>query len=131
MNWILENWQGILGGGSLTTIITYFVNRNSNKADLIAKIQGIYDGLVSDLKTDREELKSCHIEQDSKIKQLSSDVRDLQKQFNDLYISYAKEVEASAFWKEKFSDLEKKYTQLEADHETLKKEFETYKKNHK
>jgi len=131
MNWILENWQGILGGGSLTTIITYFVNRNSNKADLIAKIQGIYDGLVSDLKTDREELKSCNIEQDSKIKQLSSDVRDLQKQFNDLYISYAKEVESSAFWKEKFSDLEKKYTQLEADHETLKKEFETYKKNHK
>jgi len=131
MNWILENWQGILGGGSLTTIITYFVNRNSNKADLIAKIQGIYDGLVSDLKTDREELKSCNIEQDSKIKQLSSDVRDLQKQLNDLYISYAKEVEASAFWKEKFSDLEKKYTQLEADHETLKKEFETYKKNHK
>jgi predicted RNase H-like nuclease (RuvC/YqgF family) len=94
-------------------------------------VQTIYDGLVDDLKADREELKACNLEQDKQIKDLSNDVRSLQKQFNDLYLSYAKEVEASTFWKEKFNELESKYVQLEKDHEELKKQFENYKKAHK
>jgi len=104
--------------------------KNSN-GDFLNKVQTIYDSLVDDLKTDRDELKACNIEQDQNIKDLRNDVRSLQKQFNDLYLSYAKEVEASTFWKEKFAELETKYIQLEKDHEELKKQFETYKKSHK
>lgn len=104
--------------------------KNAN-GDFLNKVQTIYDALVEDLKADRDELKSCNIEQDQKIKDLSKDVRDLQKQFNDLYLAYAKEVEASQHWKDKFTELEKKYTQLEKDHEELKKQFESYKKLHK
>jgi len=104
--------------------------KNSN-GDFLNKVQTIYDSLVDDLKTDRDELKACNIEQDQNIKDLRNDVRSLQKQFNDLYLSYAKEVEASTFWKEKFTELETKYIQLEKDHEELKKQFEIYKAKHK
>jgi len=87
--------------------------------------------LVEDLKTDRDELRACNVEQSKDISDLRNDVRSLQKQFNDLYLAYAKEVEASKYWKDKFDVLEGKYIQLEKDHEALKKQFEIYKKSNK
>lgn len=137
MNFFIENWLAIIGLLS-APLAWIFGGKQAKKAeiknvngDFLTKVQTIYDGLVEDLKADRDELKACNIEQDGQIKELRNDVRSLQKQFNDLYLSYAKEVEASTFWKEKFSELEKKYTQLEQDHEELKKQFEIYKLNHK
>ena len=137
MNFFVDNWLAILGFLS-APFAWIFGGKQAKKVeiknstgDFLNKVQTIYDGLVDDLKADREELKACNIEQDSQIKELRNDVRGLQKQFNDLYLSYAKEVEASTFWKEKCSELEKKYTQLEKDHEELKKQFENYKKAHK
>ena len=135
----IELWLSILGSGVVTGVVGWIfggkqakkVEIKNSTGDFLNKVQTIYDSLVDDLKADRDELKACNIEQDSQIKELRNDVRGLQKQFNDLYLSYAKEVEASTFWKEKFSELEKKYTQLEKDHEELKKQFETYKKAHK
>lgn len=137
MNFFIENWLAIVGLLS-APLAWVFGGKQAKKAeiknvngDFLTKVQAIYDGLVEDLKADRDELKACNIEQDSQIKELRNDVRGLQKQFNDLYLSYAKEVEASTFWKEKFSELEKKYNQLEQDHEMLKQEFELYKAKHK
>ena len=137
MNFFIENWLAIIGLLS-APLAWIFGGKQAKKAeiknvngDFLTKVQTIYDGLVEDLKADRDELKACNIEQDGQIKELRNDVRSLQKQFNDLYLSYAKEVEASTFWKEKFSELEKKYNQLEQDHEELKKQFEIYKLNHK
>jgi len=137
MNFFIDNWFNIvtvLGiplawifGGKQAKNVEI---KNSN-GDFLSKVQGIYDGLVEDLKTDREELKACNLEQDQNIRELRNDVRSLQKQFNDLYLSYAKEVEASKYWQDKFNDLETKYNQLEKDHEELKKQFENYKKSHK
>lgn len=138
MNFFIDNWV-LLTTNILAPVLAFiFGGKQAKKAeiknvngDFLTKVQAIYDGLVEDLKADRDELKACNIEQDRQIKELRNDVRSLQKQFNDLYLSYAKEVEASTFWKEKFSELEKKYTQLEQDHEELKKQFEKYKLNHK
>lgn len=137
MNFFIENWLAIVGLLS-APLAWIFGGKQAKKAeiknvngDFLTKVQAIYDGLVEDLKADRDELKACNIEQDKNIKDLRSDVRNLQEQFNNLYLSYAKEVEASTFWKEKFSELEKKYNQLEKDHEELKKQFESYKKTHK
>jgi predicted RNase H-like nuclease (RuvC/YqgF family) len=104
--------------------------KNSN-GDFLNKVQTIYDGLVDDLKADRDELKACNIEQTKDIQDLRNDVKGLQKQFNDLYLSYAKEVEASKYWKDKFDELETKYIILEKDHEALKRQFESYKKANK
>lgn len=137
MEWLLNNWMLLIG--VITTPIAWVFGgkqakkvelKNSN-GDFLTKVQGIYEGLVDDLKADRDMLKNYNLEQDKKIQELQTDFKGLQKQFNDLYLAYAKEVEASKYWKDKFDDLEKKYNQLEADHEALKKQFETYKKSHK
>jgi len=137
MDWFLNNWLAVLG--FLSAPLAWFFGgkqaknieiKNSN-GDFLTKVQGIYDGLVQDLKEDRDELKACNLEQTKDINELRNDVKTLQKQFNNLYLSYAKEVEASKYWKDKFEELEKKYTELEKDHEILKKQFENYKKANK
>ncbi len=98
-------------------------DRDSIKAEMSA--------VIEELRADRSELKEVNKAQDEEIRKMREDVRSLQKQFNDLYLAYAKEVESSKYWKDKFDDLEGKYNQLEKDHEALKREFETYKKSHK
>ena len=137
MNWLVDNWM-LLIGAVTTPIAWIFGGKQAKKAELknvngdfLNKVQGIYDALVDDLKADRDMLKSYNLEQDKKIEELQTDFKGLQKQFNDLYLAYAKEVESSKHWKEKFEDLEKKYNELEKDHETLKKQFESYKKTNK
>ena len=137
MNWLVDNWM-LLIGAVTTPIAWIFGGKQAKKAELknvngdfLNKVQGIYDALVDDLKADRDMLKSYNLEQDKKIEELQTDFKGLQKQFNDLYLAYAKEVESSKHWKEKFEDLEKKYNELEKDHETLKRQFENYKKTNK
>jgi septation ring formation regulator EzrA len=137
MNWFLENWMAIVS--TITIPLAWVFGgkqakkvelKNSN-GDFLNKVQTIYDALVDDLKADRDELKACNVEQSNDIADLRNDVRSLQKQFNDLYLAYAKEVEASKYWKDKFDVLEGKYIQLERDHEALKKQFESYKKSNR
>lgn len=113
MKWLFDNWQGILGGGSITTIITYLVNRKSTKADFLTKVEGIYSGLVDELKEDRESLKND-------LKEFKTDLRTLQEQFNNIQLAYAKEVERSQNWEKLHRELNEKYISLEKDHEALK-----------
>lgn len=137
MNWFLENWMAIVSTLSIPVAWVFGgkqakkVELKNSNGDFLNKVQTIYDALVDDLKADRDELKACNVEQTKDIADLRNDVRNLQKQFNDLYLAYAKEVEASKYWKDKFDVLEGKYIQLEKDHEALKKQFESYKKTNK
>jgi len=138
MNWFLENWQGLLGGGSLTTIITYWVNRKSKKADFISQMQSIYDKWVEDADKKQTDLKEEITSLRTDVKELRNHERDLQKQFNEIQLAYAKEVERSQNWEklhreltEKYNTLEKEYETLKREHDSLKKEFDLYKKNNK
>jgi septation ring formation regulator EzrA len=137
MNWFLENWMAIVSTLSIPIAWVFGgkqakkVELKNSNGDFLNKVQSIYDALVDDLKADRDELKACNVEQSNDIAELRNDVRSLQKQFNDLYLAYAKEVEASKYWKDKFDVLEGKYIQLERDHEALKKQFESYKKTNR
>ena len=159
MNWIIDNWQGLVGGGSLTTIVAYIVNRQNNKADLLTKISGLYDGLFDDIKQSKDELKEQNAEWKEIIKSYTDDFRELrqsqsmlQGQFNDLNVAYTKEVEKSQYWMQKYDELDKKYNELMSKHEEvikqnehleglceglktahnkLQKEFENYKKSNK
>lgn len=137
MDFFINNWLTIVSTISIPVAWVFGGKQAKNaelknvNGDFITKVQAIYDSLVEDLRSDRDMLKAINIEQDKKIQQLQDDLTGLQKQFNDLYLAYAKEVESSKYWKDKFDGLEKKYNQLEADHEALKKQFETYKKSHK
>lgn len=120
INWITNNWQGIVGAGSLTTIINYLVNRKNTKADFLTKVEGIYSGLVDELKDDRENLKA-------EIKDFKNDLRTLQEQFNNIQLAYAKEVERSQNWEKLHRELSEKYNALEKDHEELKSLYEKLK----
>lgn len=137
MIWLLENWVAIISTISIPIAWVFGgkqakkVELKNSNGDFLNKVQTIYDALVDDLKADRDELKACNVEQSKDIAELRNDVRNLQKQFNDLYLAYAKEVEASKYWKDKFDVLEGKYIQLEKDHEALKKQFESYKKTNR
>jgi len=138
MNWLTENWQGILGGGSLTTIVTFIVNRKSNKADFLIKIENLYNGAVDSLQKDREILKEEIREFKEDFKQLRADYRNLQDQFNNIQLAYAKEVERSQNWEKLHRELTEKYNALERDHEALKVfcekikiELDKYKKTNK
>lgn len=138
MNWFLENWQGLLGGGSLTTIITYIVNRKSNKADFIEKMQNIYDKWVEDADKKQADFKEEVDGLKADIVDLRTHEREIQKQFNEIQLAYAKEVERSQNWEklhreltEKYNILEREYEELKRNHDSLKKEFDTYKKSRK
>jgi chromosome segregation ATPase len=113
MIWLLENWLAVVSTISIP-IAWIFGGKQAKKVeiknsngDFLNKVQTIYDSLVDDLKADRDELKACNIEQDNNIKDLRNDVRSLQKQFNDLYLSYSLEVEKSASWMSKYFEKEK------------------------
>ena len=113
MIWLIENWLAIVSTISIP-IAWIFGGKQAKKVELknsngdfLNKVQTIYDGLVDDLKADRDELKAFNIQQDDNIKELRNDVRSLQKQFNDLYLSYSLEVEKSASWMSKYFEKEK------------------------
>lgn len=151
MIWLAENWVAIVSTISIP-IAWIFGGKQAKKVeiknsngDFLSKVQNIYDGLVEDLKSDREQLKACNIEQDQKINDLTNDVRSLQKQFNDLYLSYSLEVEKSASWMNKYfekekenQDLKHQITQVEKRCKSLEehilkieKELKTYKQANK
>jgi chromosome segregation ATPase len=104
---------------------------NAKLLQQIESIRAESQVTIDELKKDREELKEVNRKQDERISQLSTDFKEMDKKFHDLYLAYAKETELSTHWKDKFADLESKYNQLVSDHEALKKEFETYKAKHK
>ena len=151
MNFILENWVALISTISIP-IAWIFGGKQAKKVeiknsngDFLSKVQAIYDGLVEDLKSDREELKACNVEQSQDITDLRNDVRSLQKQFNDLYISYSLEVEKSASWMSKYfekekenqllknqiAQVEKRCKSLEEHILKVEKELKTYKQANK
>jgi uncharacterized phage infection (PIP) family protein YhgE len=121
IKWLAENWQGIVGAGTLTSLGNYFANKKNLKADFLTKVENLYSGLADELKSERETLKE-------EVRQLREDCRNIQSQFNQVQLSYAKEVEQSQNWEKLHRELSDKYNALAKDHEQLKKEFESYKR---
>lgn len=157
MNWILENWQGLLGGGSLTTIINYFlfgrktkekefkkadIENESAEVDYAIKVKDLYETLLERANKEKDDLKMTYDliaidfknEKDyfrNQIDELRKQSTEMQTQFNNIQLAYSKEVEQSQNWEKLHRELTDKYNELSRDHEKLKKEFEQYKKNNK
>jgi len=157
MNWILENWQGLLGGGSLTAIINYFlfgrktkekefkkadVEIDSAEIDYAVKVKDLYENLLERANKEKDDLKTSYDlmvvdfknEKEyfrNQIDGLRKQSSEMQNQFNNIQLAYAKEVEQSQNWEKLHRELTDKYNELSRDHEKLKKEFEQYKKNNK
>lgn len=120
MKWLTENWQGILGGGTITSIVAYIVNKDNNKADFLTKVESLYNGLADTLKVENNELKEEILGFKKEFKQIREDYRVLQEQFNSIQLAYAMEVERSQNWEKLHRELTEKYNALGKDHEALK-----------
>jgi len=130
MNFLLENWLALISTISIP-IAWIFGGKQAKKveikkasADAVATMQGVYDEFLSHYKERMAEVMS-------ELTTVKASNVDIQRQFNEIHLQLAKEVEASNYWKDKFGELEVKYVLLEKDHEALKKQFENYKKANK
>lgn len=123
MNWIFENWQGLLGGGSLSSIISYFINRKNSKADLLEKMQASYDRWVEDGDKKSAELKEDIVFLKNEVQDLRVREKSLQNQFNEIYLSYTKEVEKTQYWIQKYDELSKKYEELSNLYKNLEEKY--------
>lgn len=155
--WIVDNWAPLLGGGSLTAIINYFlfgkttkekefkkadVEIESAEIDYAVKVKDLYETLLERANKEKDDLKTSYDlividfknEKDyfrGQIDDLRKQASEMQIQFNTIQLAYAKEVEQSQNWEKLHRELTDKYNELSRDHEKLKKEFEQYKKNNK
>jgi DNA repair exonuclease SbcCD ATPase subunit len=155
MSWFLENWQAIVGTGTVTTIINYLINKQQQKqqlragnidneikeaeqglkeVELLKETITVYKDVNADLKSDLSEAKE--IIKEFKIK--DKRYEELEKKVNDLYTQLAIETEKSKFLIEENTELNQKYGKLEKDYEylklfceKLKRELETHKRTTK
>jgi|688.fasta_scaffold164935_5 chromosome segregation ATPase len=137
MNWFLENWQAIVGTGTVTTIINYIVNKKQQnqllkkgeievQKDQIDLAKNTREFLLlkeADFKTEREEyrkeLETIKNEAKSerqyyreKVNGLRNSIDNLQNKFDQISINYALEVEKSDSWMKKYFEIEKENQQL-------------------
>jgi hypothetical protein len=134
MDFIINNWLALVSTLSIP-IAWIFGGRQAKKvevkkasADAVATMQGVYDQFLSDYKDRMNEVMT-------ELTTVKNSNIDLQRQFNEIQLQYAKEVEKSQNWEklhrelmDKYALLEKEYEQLKIDHDQLKKDFDKYKK---
>ncbi len=132
----IELWLSILGSGVVTGVVGWiFGGKQAKKveikkasADAVATMQGVYDQFLSDYKDRMTEVMT-------ELVTVKTSNIELQRQFNEIQLQYAKEVEKSQNWEklhrellDKYSNLEKEYDQLKIDHDKLKIDFDKFKK---
>jgi len=153
MVFLTEYWELLIGGlGVLSAPLMYiFGGRQRQKLDnqkseqevkresatAIEALQAVYDKYIEHDKVRTEKLEQ-------RIEALEAHNRDLQKNFNDMNLSYAIVLEEAKKWEAQYKKLEVEYKglkkeneergkiiqTLKSEHEKLKKEFQTYKKQH-
>lgn len=124
---ILEYWREL--SVTITVIGAYFGGRKSKDfkektegAGAIEALQKIYDKYIEHNTKITEQITE-------RVGQLEKHNRELQKNFNDMSISYAVVMGESQKFEAKYNLLVKEYEQLKVDHDKLKLEFDKYKKS--
>ena len=142
-DFISSNWGVLLGGGSFTGLLGWiFYGRKNNNAEFTAKVQGIYDNLVDDLKKDRNllkeenaEIKKQHREDieyfRSEILSIRTNADAVQKQLNEMNTAYMKEVEISQNWEKLYRELSLKYDDLSKKYDSVLKKLKIVEQNQK
>jgi chromosome segregation ATPase len=152
MNFLIDNWLGIMG--VLSAPIMWILGGRAAKAqelkkgaveieitevDYAAKVRELYDNLNSKLAQENETLKSdkneiiaeFKTEKEyfrSQIDELRAQTTIMQGQFNTIQIAYAKEVEQSQNWEKLHRELLEKYNKLTELYDKLKEDFDKHKK---
>jgi hypothetical protein len=127
MNFIYDYWQAILA--ALTAPVAWFFGgRAKAKQDAVSTMKVMYDDFLTVYKNRMDEVMQEVVE-------MKKHNLTLQTDFNNIQMSYAKEVEKSQNWEKLHRVLTDKYNELAKDHENLKGlygklkvDFDNYKK---
>lgn len=101
----------------------YYGGRQKQSGDTIKSMHEVYSGFLIDYK---EKMKEALLE----IATVKSHYKEIQLQFNEMYIQYTKEVEISQNWEKLHRELKEKYDSLQTQHNTLQDQHETLKRDH-
>jgi hypothetical protein len=112
MNFFYEYWQTILATLS-APVAWFFGGRAKQRQDAVSTMKVMYDDFLVVYKNRMDEVMVEVIE-------IKKHNLTLQTDFNNLQMSYAKEVEKSQNWEKLHRVLTDKYNELAKDHETLK-----------
>ena len=120
MNFLADNWAAIIG--YITVPIAWvFGGRMKAKTDAVSTMQNMYNGFLEDYKDRMSEVIA-------ELSEMRKHNRELQNKFNDIQLSYAREIEVSQNWERLHSELEAKYNKLQSDYDKLKLEVQKIKK---
>ena len=120
MNFLADNWAAIIG--YITVPIAWvFGGRMKAKTDAVSNMQNMYNGFLEDYKDRMSEVMN-------ELSEMRTHNRELQNKFNEIQLSYAKEIEVSQNWERLHRELEAKYNKLQSDYDKLKLEVNKLKK---
>jgi hypothetical protein len=127
MNFFYDYWQAILA--ALTAPVAWFFGGKAKaKQDAVSTMKVMYDDFLTVYKNRMDEVMQEVVE-------IKKHNLTLQTDFNNIQMSYAKEVEKSQNWEKLHRVLTDKYNELAKDHESLKGlydklkiDFDNYKK---
>lgn len=120
MNFLADNWAAIIGYISVP-IAWVFGGRMKAKTDAVSTMQNMYNGFLEDYKDRMSEVIA-------ELSEMRKHNRELQNKFNEIQLSYAKEIEVSQNWERLHRELEAKYNKLQSDYDKLKLEVQKIKK---
>ena len=120
MNFLADNWAAIIG--YITVPIAWvFGGRMKAKTDAVSTMQNMYNGFLEDYKDRMSEVIA-------ELSEMRKHNRELQNKFNEIQLSYAKEIEVSQNWERLHRELEAKYNKFQSDYDKLKLEVNKLKK---
>lgn len=143
INFLSQNWGVLLGGGSITGLLGWiFYGKKNNDIDYLSKQQAVFDKLQLEIMKDRDyykqellQARKEHKEEvlyfRTKIDEVTARADRLQCQFNNMSISYTKEVEVSQNWEKLYRELSEKYEILNAKYDAVLKKLKIVEKNQK
>lgn len=120
MNFLADNWAAIIGYISVP-VAWVFGGRMKAKTDAVSTMQNMYNGFLEDYKDRMTEVMT-------ELSEMRKHNRELQNKFNEIQLSYAKEIEVSQNWERLHRELEAKYNKLQSDYDKLKLEVNKLKK---
>ena len=112
MNFLYEYWQTIIATLA-APVAWFFGGRAKQRQDAVSTMKIMYDDFLTVYKNRMDEVMQEVVE-------MKKHNLTLQTDFNNIQMSYAKEVEKSQNWEKLHRVLTDKYNELAKDHESLK-----------
>jgi predicted nuclease with TOPRIM domain len=112
VNFFSEYWEAILA--TLTAPVAWFFGgRAKQRQDAVSTMKTMYDDFLTVYKNRMDEVMQ-------EVTDIKKHNLTLQTDFNNIQMSYAKEVEKSQNWEKLHRQLTDKYNELAKDYESLK-----------